>query len=185
MGDLRITVEEDKGGGLTERRECKLVGAFNADEDALLSLDLESPDGLTTKTWAMDNNGNLLFGGVIVSTGGYVLDFGADVNAGDAGKYLLVDGRPGGTIISALSPSSERIVPKTSTLKRFAWNSQTADATTVFKVLINGVVKETITCDGDSGTAALTEAVALGDKVAVEFDAGTVSGNTSVVLYFE
>jgi len=116
---------------------------------------------------------------------GYVLDFGADVKSGDTGKYLLVDGRPGGTIIVALSPSSERIVPKAGNLAVFAWNSQTADATTVFKVLKNSSVVETITCDGVSGTKTMTTAVALGDKLAVEFDAATVSGNTGVVLYIE
>lgn len=116
---------------------------------------------------------------------GYVLDFGSNILAGNEGKYMLVDGRPAASMVDGLTPSSERVVPKAGNLNRIAWNSVTADETTVLKVLVEGVVKETVTLSGASGTAALTEAVALGDKLAIEWDAGTVLGNTSVVLYIE
>jgi len=186
MAKALIWVEIDRGGGQKEWRPCSFTAEQNAAETALIGIDVESPDGLTTKTWSLDNSGNLLLGGVIVSTAGYVLDFGSDVNTGDTGKYMLVDGRPGGVMIVALSPSSERTIFRPSTLKAFGWNSQAADVTSVFKVLKNGSVVETITCTkGVSGSEPCTEVFAVDDLVAVEFDAGTVTGNTGVELYFE
>lgn len=117
---------------------------------------------------------------------GYVLDYGAVLGVPDLGKYLLVDQRPGASTVTVLDPSSERTIPKAGTLAALSWNTETADATTVMKILINEIVEETVTLSGAAtGTAVLSSAVNLGDQIAIEFDAGTAPGKSNWMIYVE
>ena len=54
-------------GTITRYADCSFKGEFNAAQTALLGIELESPDGLTTKALSMDNSGNLLWGGSAVA----------------------------------------------------------------------------------------------------------------------
>ncbi len=66
------------------------------------------------------------------------------------------------------------------------WHTAAGDATTVFKIVKNGVVAQTITLSGAVGAVSTgTVAVVAGDTLAVEYDAGTAPGNSSVMLFVE
>lgn len=108
---------------------------------------------------------------------------GASMGGADAGKHFEVDGGTGGNKNAALSSTYQQTAPFTGTIRALAWNSAAADGTTVFKININGAVVSTHTLSGVSGVLTITTAVTQGDLVAVEFDAGTAPGNTTVQLY--
>ena len=67
-----------------------------------------------------------------------------------------------------------------------AWNTVAADVTTVIKILVNQIVVETITLTGLVGTdSSLTTVLALGDEVALEEDAGTLSAQSNFTLFVD
>ena len=95
------------------------------------------------------------------------------MTGGDTGKFARSDGNPAASVVSVLDPESERTVPFAGNLNVLAWNTASADGTTVMKILKNQVVVETKTLTGASGTLSLSAAVIAGDQLAIEFDEGT------------
>lgn len=120
-------------------------------------------------------------------TVGYLLNFGGIAAGGDTGKHFEVEGESNASTVGALDQRVEAVIPKTATLKHLGWNSASASATTVVKVIKNSVVVATITLTGTSGvdTSLSIDFTEGTDKVAVEYDAGTAPGETSINLYFE
>lgn len=118
---------------------------------------------------------------------GIPLGFGANfLNIAQAGRYHKANG----TAIEAndvtLNPSSEGIVLKGGRLTRFGWRTTSADATTVYKVWVNGLVAVTYNLTGASGVIiGGTLVVAQGDTVAIEYDAGTAPGSSNVQIFIE
>lgn len=109
---------------------------------------------------------------------------GASMGAGDTGKHFGAQEGDNGSKLAALSPDNQMASGLAGTVTRLSWNSQTADGTTVFKVNQNGLVVATLTLTGVSGTVAVAGVTcALGDLFAIEYDAGTAPGRTTVQLW--
>ncbi len=120
---------------------------------------------------------------VPVGGAGYALHWGANFAGGDAGKYAEAWAESNGSPQATLIHRSEIIIVVAGVMRCFGWHSAAADATTVFKVLVNAAVVETITTTGVKGTdGSASTAVAVGDVVAVEFDAGTAPTATQLAL---
>jgi hypothetical protein len=122
----------------------------------------------------------------LAASGGleYVLTWGAKMNG--VGEYALVSGLATTPRIATLDRRTEHIVPKAGTMNAFTWNSRLADATTVWKIWQNGLVVETITATGANGVdSSLTTVVAAGDRLAIEYDAGTVPDESTFNLEIE
>lgn len=112
-------------------------------------------------------------GGFVPS--GYVLAFGADLLT--AGRYAAVNGYSAVAERAALDFGSEASAPRKGTITSLAWNTELGDATTVIKILVAGAVQATVTLSGAQGVdETLSVAVTAGQKVALEFDAGTAPG---------
>lgn len=117
---------------------------------------------------------------------GYALSWGA--NMGSASNNALANG-----IATAASPGAsfdhrtEHTVPKAGTVVALAWNTQLADATTDIKIHKNNDGSPiTVDLTGASGAVSgLSLAVAAGDQLAIEFDAGTAPALGTYVVYIE
>lgn len=121
-----------------------------------------------------------------IPTGGGIAQIfcgGASMGAGDTGKHFGAQDTSNGNKNAVLSSDNQMASGIAGSMQRLSWNSVSADVTTVFKVVKGGLVVETITLTGASGTATLTAAVALGNLIAVEYDSGTAPGRTTVQVY--
>lgn len=108
---------------------------------------------------------------------------GASMGAGDVGKHFGAQEGSNGGKNAVLSSDNQMASGIVGTISRLTWSSQTANATTVFKILKNGLVVATLNLTGVSGSIAVAVAVALGDLIAVEFDAGLAPGRTTVQVW--
>ena len=118
---------------------------------------------------------------------GYPLNFGGIALIGDVGKFWEYEGEANAGTDGTLNEKTEAVIPKTATLVALAWNSALGDATTVVKIIKNGIVVATVTWTGASGIAtglsvAFTEGT---DKITIEYDSGTAPSDTTLTPYFE
>lgn len=118
---------------------------------------------------------------------GYSFPYGGDFNViGDQLSFAFSNGEAQTSATPfILTPEVETVVPRVGTLNMFSFNTESADATTVFKILKNGAVVETLATAGASGTIALTAAVALGDKIAIQYFSGTPPDKGNFLIYLE
>lgn len=118
--------------------------------------------------------------------------FAGGASAPSAGEHLEAQAGVGGTS-TTLGVSTEAVIPHAGNLVRLAWNSASADATTVMKVVVASVVVATVTLTGASGSLDLSALavspvqpqVAAGAKIAVEYDTGTAPGNITAQVYMQ
>jgi hypothetical protein len=91
-----------------------------------------------------------------------------------AGRHAQAHGTHDASTTPSLDEESEITAPFPGTLVSIGWNTESGDATTVLKVKINGLVTETVTMTGPTGSNNLiASTVAQGDLVAIEYDTGT------------
>lgn len=109
--------------------------------------------------------------------------YGANMAGADVGKHLEAQSTSGGAKAAALSSDNSIEAPFDGTIRKLAWSSVAADATTQLKINIAGVVASTHLLTGTAGVLTIAVAVLAGELVAVEFDAGTGPGRTTVQLY--
>jgi hypothetical protein len=114
--------------------------------------------------------------------GGYIVHFGANIGAGDAGDYIEAWAEANGDMLGTLYQRTEITLDGDGTLTRIAWRSETGDNTTVLKTWINGVVDETITLTGQNGSKTISTSYSDGDRLGLEYDSGTAPGQTSILL---
>jgi hypothetical protein len=109
---------------------------------------------------------------------------GADFGAADSGKHFVIQGDAlSNAGAAALNQKNQIVMPNSGTIKLLVWNSESATGTTVFKINKNGSVVETLTLTGPSGTLVASTSYVAGDKIAVEYDAGTAPDETTVQLW--
>jgi len=102
---------------------------------------------------------------------GYTLQWGGNLQ--NTGNYAQVSGVTSGGENGSLNPGSEIQVLADGTIDCFSYSSGTGDATTVYKIWVNGVVAHTFTATGPTDIEEnVGLAVLRGDKVAIEYDAG-------------
>lgn len=114
-------------------------------------------------------------GGTTVFAGGAAIP--------SAGQHLEAHAGTSG-IAGVLGVDTEIVIPRDGNLSRITWNSASADATTVLKIVVDSSVVATVTLTGASGSLDLSKLavgpvqpqVAAGSKIAVEYDAGTAPG---------
>lgn len=115
---------------------------------------------------------------------GYPLSYGGNLNG--LGDFADVNGLWNTALGAALDAGNQAVLAQAGTLRSISWASVAADATTMIKIHVNAVVVQTIALTGASGTITGLSTVvgAAGDLVAVEYDAGTMPGNTNLQLYW-
>ena len=117
---------------------------------------------------------------------GYALFWGAELN-GAVGQFAIVNGihdTPSG--VSSLIQSTEVVIPEAGTAGTLTFNTQGITGTTVLKLHKNGAVAETINPSGGSrGTESLSTAVVLGDRLAIEWDAGNNPNKGTYSIFIE
>lgn len=111
---------------------------------------------------------------------GYSIQYGAKLDAVD--RFALVNGDAVIGKLPSLDQRTEATVPIAGNLKQLSWNSATSDATTVIKIHKNAVVVQTKTLTGAKGSIALAGAVAAGDELAIEYDAGTAPDQSNWII---
>jgi len=117
-----------------------------------------------------------------IASSDFILHFGGSF--GSTGTYSSVNGTATSSALSALDHATEATIPKAGTLNALGWNTKLGDATTVIKIHKNGSVVETITLSGAQGAdTTLNTTVAVGDKLAVEYDAGTAPNEGTYQVY--
>lgn len=155
--------------------------AAKADKTNVLELDNTTPftpdddHEPATKKYVDDNAGL-----------GYTLVWGANMQT--TGRYAQVNGVTSGGQETGLSPGSEYPVSADGTLDCLSYNTDTGDATTVFKIWKNGAVVHTFTATGASGfeeDIGLSVSRAAGDKIAFEYDAGMKPAGSVYVAYID
>jgi hypothetical protein len=155
----------------------------------------DSGDGFEVGSYWINTTLDLVFVCVDASSGSAVwretakpsLVFfgGANMGGADAAKHFGAQEGSNGGKNTVLSSDNQMASGITGTFRVLTWNSQTADGTTVFKVIKNGANIQSFTLTGVSGSAHFAAAVAIaaGDLIAVEYDAGTAPGRTTVQVY--
>lgn len=118
---------------------------------------------------------------------GMSLAFGADMIAAGVGEYYVVNGRSDSTKWAALTERTQAASPVKGFITRFAWSTESAGATTVIKILVNGAVVATFNLTGLSGAVVLATPVAVdaGARIAVEYDAGAAPNEGNCSVYIE
>jgi hypothetical protein len=135
----------------------------------VLTADSTAPSGLSYQTAA---DKAMIFMG------------GASMGSGDVGKHFGAQDTSNGGKNAVLSTDNQMSAGIAGSITLLTWNSSTADGTTVFKINKNGIVVATITLTGVKGAIAIVGlTVALADLIAVEFDAGTAPGRTTVQVW--
>ena len=96
-------------------------------------------------------------------------------NMTSAGNYPSFNGVYNSPSTGSLSSQSEGASSATGFLARLSWNTDSADATTVLNVLVNGIVVETVMLTGNQGSlSSVSASVTAGtDLIAVQYDSGT------------
>ncbi len=108
-------------------------------------------------------------------SGGYSLTWGGDVVA--AGPlHFSASGDSEATPLAGLDDRHKITTMEAGVIRRFGWHTQSADATTVYRILVNGVSQASVTTTGVKGTALLNIPLATDDDVAIEYNSGTQPG---------
>jgi hypothetical protein len=103
--------------------------------------------------------------------------YGGDVK--NVGRFFHAHGDYTAGEAPALDEESYIAMPFAGKLAQYSWSSDSADATTIIRIVINGVVVDTITLTGLFGSVALNGTTfALGARVAIQYGDGVV-GPTS------
>jgi len=103
---------------------------------------------------------------------GYTVEFGGKVDG--AGKFAVSGASPNEGAENSASEKTTQTVPKAGTMKTLAWHSKSATAATIINICKNGIVVETITLSGVSGTdSTLTTTVVAGDELDLQEDAAS------------
>lgn len=108
---------------------------------------------------------------------------GANMGAGDAGKFYNAQDISNGGKTAALSSANQMSSPITGTIDRLTWNSAAATATTVLRINKNGVTVATVALTGVKGSAVVSVAVTEADLIAVEYNTGTAPGQSTVQVW--
>jgi hypothetical protein len=120
---------------------------------------------------------------------GYTYPFGANFpGVAQQGRFHLANGAANASSsnVSPPDPSAAMTIAKSGTLKRIAWNTSTANATTVYTVWKNGAAIISVALTGVQGViTTLSIAVASGDTIAIEYDSGAAPGNSYVNMFIE
>lgn len=118
---------------------------------------------------------------------GVPIYFGADQPGAGAGEYYVVNGPSDRTNWPNLDDRTQAAVVVDGLLSRFAWSSESADATTVIKILVNGLVVITFNLTGLAGVVVFSDppSVVAGDLVAVEYDSGQQPNESNICVYLE
>ena len=107
---------------------------------------------------------------------GVPVTFGATFLVTDAGEFAAANGA--GLAVSLVSGTdSEAACPVAGSAAALAWSTAAADVTTVIKLHLNGGLAATVTLSGADGAASFAPfVVAAGERLQLEFDAGTAPG---------
>jgi hypothetical protein len=118
---------------------------------------------------------------------GIPIFFGGDQPNAGQGEYYPVNGRSDGTNWPTLDDRTQAPVLVDGYITRFGWSTESADATTVIKILVNGLVVKTFNLTGLSGVVVFDEQLPVfaGDLVTVEYDAGQAPHEGNVTVYVE
>ena len=103
---------------------------------------------------------------------GYVFtSWGANLQ--NAGRYPAINGTSSSSEISGLGIDASAQIPADGTIDVLTYYNATGDNTTVFKIILNGAVAHTFTCDAPYGReTGIGVSVAVGDNVALRYDSG-------------
>jgi hypothetical protein len=118
---------------------------------------------------------------------GYVLGFGARFPALSAqGRWHHAHGEASSSNATVLDATAQLTAPKTGTIRRLAWNTDSADATTQYEIFINGLAAGTVNLTGASGVdATLALAITAGDLVTIQYLNGTPPGGSVADMFVE
>lgn len=117
----------------------------------------------------------------VAGGGGFILGWGGAMNG--SGKFMGAwQGASGGEFAN-IRAETELTCPKAGTSSTLAWNSELADTDTIIKIHKNGIVADTITLDGVSGTVPTVTSFAKGDTISLEYDTGTAPKKSTWLLY--
>jgi len=115
---------------------------------------------------------------------GYPLQWGGNMQT--TGRFAQVSGVTSGGQETGLSAGSEWIVPANGTLDLLTYNTDTGNATTVFKIWKNGAVEHTFTATGAGDIeSGIGLAVVAGDLIAIEYDAGMRPAGSVYMAYID
>lgn len=117
----------------------------------------------------------------IVEDSGITIPYGGNMITAD-GSYYRAHGHSPDSRQAGLTTITEAVCPIDGTLSALAITSDSADATTVLKVLINEVVSETKTLTAATCVVSLSASVSAGDQLAVECDSGEPPDASTVSL---
>jgi hypothetical protein len=118
---------------------------------------------------------------------GVPIFYGADQLGSAQGEYYVVNGPSDRTNWPTLDNRTQAAVLVDGYITRFAWSSESADATTVIKILVEGLVVKTFNLTGLRGVIVFDEQlpVVAGALVAVEYDSGQAPDEGTVTVYVE
>lgn len=109
---------------------------------------------------------------------------GANMGAGDVGKYFGAQDNANGGKNAVLSSSNQMASGITGTVDLLTWESATGAAATVFKIAKNGLIVATFNLTGVSGAVAIAGVTTTqGDLFAIQFSSGTAPGLTTTQLW--
>lgn len=114
---------------------------------------------------------------------GYVFTtWGANMQ--NTGRYPTLNGAANGPEQSSLGIWTDAIVPAAGTIEALTYNMGTGDNTTVLKIIKNGAVAHTFTCTGARDVETdIGVTVSIGDRVAIEYDAGMKPAGSFYSVY--
>ena len=114
---------------------------------------------------------------------GYVLaTWGANLQ--NTGRFPRINEVANGLEVGGLGIDASAPVPADGTIDTMTYYMDTGDNTTVFKIIKNGAVAYTFTCDAAYGQeTGIDVPVALGDNVAIEYDAGMKPAGGLYTIY--
>ena len=133
----------------------------------------------------VDTTGALVMsvdGGAYAAVGGggglgFQLTWGAAFSDLDVGQYAVPNGRADSGQTAGLGERSEYTCLVNGTITAFSYQTQSGDTSTVWKIVVDGVVQATITQTAAVGTQVVSVAVTFGQLIAIEMDASDVDPN--------
>ena len=108
------------------------------------------------------------------------LQYGADVFF--AGFHAQVNGLATSIQRAALGPETESTVPFACVARQLTWESASATATTIMRLVVNGVAGANIVLTGVEGTVEINVPIPAQAQVALEFEGGMVPGDSTWIV---
>ena len=112
-----------------------------------------------------------------------VVWWGAAFNITDQGDFAATNSRADSPEEPTLSERSQYVIPVAGTIERFLYNTQTGNATTTWKIIVNAATVATIVQTAAAGLEVVSVAVAQGDLIAIEYDTGDTPNRAIVGVY--